>query len=175
MEDNCVLPNDVTYGVVIKSYHKEGRPSEALSLLNEKLEKKFMPCPTPCCKFFYLICKEGKVDEACMLWKKLLKRKYTRIMLYSTLIYWLCKGGKLKAMRKLFDEFEKGFYPSTLTYNRMGSCKRQGDYGMIYSAKRVLLRFFTYNRLIKGFSSIGRAIEGFSIFGGNATQRVRSQ
>ncbi|ERN11403.1 hypothetical protein AMTR_s00022p00012420 [Amborella trichopoda] len=95
--------------------------------------------------------------------------------IYSSLIYWLCKGGKLKAMRKLFDEFEKGFYPSTLTYNRMGSSKRQGDYGMIYLAKRVLLRFFTYNKLIKGFSSTGKAIEGFSIFGGNATQRVRSQ
>ncbi|KAL4197942.1 hypothetical protein AMTRI_Chr04g253680 [Amborella trichopoda] len=73
MEDNWVLPNDVTYDVVIKSYHKEGRPREALSLLNEMLKKKFIPCPTPCCKFFYLICQEGKVDEACMLWKKLLK------------------------------------------------------------------------------------------------------
>ncbi|KAL4182395.1 hypothetical protein AMTRI_Chr11g93140 [Amborella trichopoda] len=77
--------------------------------------------------------------------------------IYSTLIYWLCKGGKLRAARKRFDEFEKGFYPRTLTYNRMGSCERQGHYGMICSAKRVLLRFFTR-----------RASEGFSIFGGNA-------
>ncbi|KAL4195676.1 hypothetical protein AMTRI_Chr05g65900 [Amborella trichopoda] len=80
--------------------------------------------------------------------------------IYSTFIYCLCKGGKLNAMRKLVDEFEKGFYLSTLTYNRMGSCERQGDYGMM---------------LIKGFSSTGRAIEGFSIFGGNAAQRVQSQ
>ncbi|KAL4188279.1 hypothetical protein AMTRI_Chr09g23170 [Amborella trichopoda] len=82
--------------------------------------------------------------------------------IYSTLIDWLCKGGKLK----------NGFYPSTLTYNRMRSCKRQGDYGMICSAKRVLLRFFTYNRLIKGFSNTRRASEGFSIFGENPTQSV---
>ncbi|KAL4186020.1 hypothetical protein AMTRI_Chr09g31660 [Amborella trichopoda] len=82
--------------------------------------------------------------------------------IYSTLMYCLCEGGKLKAARKLFDEFEKG-------------CERQGDYGMICSAKRVLLRFFTNNRLIKGFSSTRRASEGFNIFGGNATQKVQCQ
>ncbi|ERN08947.1 hypothetical protein AMTR_s00015p00258900 [Amborella trichopoda] len=107
MEENGVLPNYVTYGVDIESCYKEGR------------------CHL-CCKIVELLCQEGKVDVACVLWKKLLKRNFTPDnAIYSMLISWLCKGGKFKEARKLFDEFEKGFLLSFLTNNTLISTMRE--------------------------------------------------
>ncbi|KAL4191805.1 hypothetical protein AMTRI_Chr06g190900 [Amborella trichopoda] len=146
MEDNRVLPNDVTYGVVIASYYKEGRSGEALSLLNEMLEKKFILCPTLCCKIVDLLCQEGKVDEACVLWKKLLKRNCTPD-----------NGGKLRQARKLFDEFEKGFLPSILTYNTLISAMCEN--GELQDAGRLWV-----DMLENGWFSItGRESEGFRV------------
>ncbi|KAL6124601.1 hypothetical protein ACLB2K_077113 [Fragaria x ananassa] len=50
---------------------------------------------------------EGKVEDACKLWRRLLKKNRTPDnAVLGTLIYWLCKKGELWKARKLFDQFE---------------------------------------------------------------------
>ncbi|KAL4204163.1 hypothetical protein AMTRI_Chr01g130780 [Amborella trichopoda] len=110
MEENGVLPNDVTYGVVI------GKWGKALILLNEILEKKFMPCPTLYSKIVDLLGQEGN----------LLKRNCTAYnTIYSTLIYWLFKVSNLKRQGsfsmslKKDDMLEKGCIPNVFTCNML--------------------------------------------------------
>ncbi|KAL6130469.1 hypothetical protein ACLB2K_068848 [Fragaria x ananassa] len=77
MEDNGVGAKEVTYGVMIEGYCK-GRGGRS-----------------------------GKVEDACKLWRRLLKKNRTPDnAVLGTLIYWLCKKGELWKARKLFDQFE---------------------------------------------------------------------
>ncbi|CBI39576.3 pentatricopeptide repeat-containing protein At5g16420, mitochondrial isoform X1 [Vitis vinifera] len=171
MEENRVEPNDVTYGVIIEAYCKEKKSGEVLNLLDDMLEKKYIPSSALCCRVIDMLCEEGKVEVACELWKKLLKKNCTPDnAITSTLIHWLCKEGKVWEARKLFDEFEKGSIPSTLTYNALIAGMCEG--GELPEAARLwdnmvekgcVPNAFTYNMLIKGFCKVGNAREGIRV------------
>ncbi|XWS32009.1 hypothetical protein CRYUN_Cryun23aG0124000 [Craigia yunnanensis] len=158
MEENGVVPNEVTYGVMIEAFCKEKKSGEALNLFDDMLERKYIPSSSLCCKVTDVLCQEGKVDEGCYLWKKMLKNDcLPDNALLSTLIHWLCKEGKIWEARKMFDEIEKGSVPSLLTgFVRLGMRWRELGFWRkcwIKAANKV-----TYNILIEGIQ--GRGKEG---------------
>ncbi|KAL6004415.1 hypothetical protein ACLOJK_004968 [Asimina triloba] len=171
MEENGVAPNDVTYNVVIEAYCKLRKAGEALNLLNDMLDKKYMPSSGLACRVIDLLCEEGRVEDACDVWKTLLKKNCTPDnAISSTLIYWLCKKGKVGDARRLFDEFERGFIPSVLTYNTLlsGMC----EHGELQEAGRLwddmvekgcIPNEFSYNALMEGFCKLGKAREGIQV------------
>jgi pentatricopeptide repeat protein len=89
----------------------------------------------------------------------------------TRLIYWLCKKRMVQEARKLFDELERGFKPSLLTYNSLilGSCENgelQGT-GKVWDdmvERRYQPNAMTYEALIKGLCKMGKSNEGASIF-----------
>ncbi|PRQ56713.1 putative pentatricopeptide [Rosa chinensis] len=83
MEDDGIGANEVTYGVMIEAYCKEKK-----SALCCKVEKRYIPSSALCCKVIDVLCCEGKVEDACELWKRLLKKNCTPDnAVLGTLIY----------------------------------------------------------------------------------------
>ncbi|KAH0451639.1 hypothetical protein IEQ34_018938 [Dendrobium chrysotoxum] len=173
MELLGVAPNDVTYTVLIEACCKEKKAGEALNLISSMLDSKFVPTSSLCCKVIDALCEDGKVEGACSTWKKLLKNNVTPDnSISSTLIYWLCKKGMIWEARKLFDEFERGFIPSLLTYNTLisGMCENGElqEAGRLWDdmvERRCAPNVFTYNVLINGFCKAGKPKEGIRILG----------
>ena len=50
MEENGVVPNEVTFGVMIESFYKEKESREALNLFDDILERKYIPSSSLYCK-----------------------------------------------------------------------------------------------------------------------------
>jgi pentatricopeptide repeat protein len=65
-----------------------------------------------------VLCQNGKAEEAYQMWRWIVKKNMPPDNMI-TLIYWLWKSGMVQEARKLFDELEKGFKPSLLTYNSL--------------------------------------------------------
>ncbi|KAJ0758735.1 putative tetratricopeptide-like helical domain superfamily [Helianthus annuus] len=148
-----MVPNVVTYTTILRTYVSKGDMVGAKKILIDAL------------------CEDGKVEDACALWKKLLWKNCTPDnAISSTLIHWLCKKGKIWEARKLFDEFEKSSIPSVLTYNTLiGGMSEMGELceaGRLWDdmvEKGCVPNAFTYNTLIKGFCKGGSAKEGVKI------------
>ncbi|KAK8952218.1 Pentatricopeptide repeat-containing protein [Platanthera zijinensis] len=171
MESSGVVPNAVTYAVLIDACCKLRKTGEALNLMSSMLDAKHVPSSTLCCKVIDALCEDGKVEGACLTWKKLLKNNVTPDnSISSTLIYWLCKKGMIMEAKKLFNEFERGFIPSLLTYNTLisGMCENGElqEAGRLWDdmvERRCAPNAFTYNVLINGFCGAGKPNEGIRI------------
>ncbi|KAL9228847.1 hypothetical protein vseg_004383 [Gypsophila vaccaria] len=177
MEAEGVRANGVTYGVVIEAYCREKKGGEAVRLLEDMLEKRVRVSSVLCGKVVDVLCEGGRVEDACEVWRKCLKANKGRVSrvddgAVSTLVHWLCKEGKVREARRLFDEFEKGeVVPSLLTYNML--IERLCEVGEL-SEVRWLWEYmvengcspnaFTYNVLIKGLCKCGDPEEGMRVF-----------
>ncbi|KVH89020.1 hypothetical protein Ccrd_009011, partial [Cynara cardunculus var. scolymus] len=175
-----IIPNVFTCNILLKAFCnngdieafcKEKKTGEALNLLDDMLEKKYVPTSALCCRLIDVLCENGKVEDACDLWKKLLRKNCTPDnSISTTLIHWLCKKAKIREARKLFDEFEKSSIPNVLTYNTLiaGMCEMGElcEAGRLWDdmvEKGCVPNAFTYNMLIKGFCRAGNAEEGMKI------------
>jgi pentatricopeptide repeat protein len=92
-------------------------------------------------------------------------------MVTSTLIYWLCKNGMVREARNLFDELERGFKPSLLTYNSLisGLCENEElqEAGRVWDdmvERGYEPNAMTYEALIKGLCKTGKPNEGATVF-----------
>ncbi|KAH7521265.1 hypothetical protein FEM48_Zijuj07G0014700 [Ziziphus jujuba var. spinosa] len=115
IDEEGINPNDVTYGVMIEAYCKENKSGEALKLLYDMLEKKYIPTSTLSCKVIDALCKQGKVEDACQLWKRLLKKNCTLDnTITSTLIgFGFCNPGKVEERIRILKEMlDKGCFPN---------------------------------------------------------------
>jgi pentatricopeptide repeat protein len=77
----------------------------------------------------------------------------------------------IREARKLFDELEKGFKPSLLTYNSLisGLCEngKLQEAGQVWDdmvERRYEPNAVTYEALIKGFCKTGKPSEGAAVF-----------
>ncbi|KAH7521256.1 hypothetical protein FEM48_Zijuj07G0013800 [Ziziphus jujuba var. spinosa] len=112
MDEDGIEPNDVTYVIMIEAYYKENKSGEALKLLDDTLEKKYIPTSALCCKVIDILCEQGKVEDSCKPWRRLLKKNSTPDnVITSTFIRWLCR---------LWDNMVKnGCAPNAFTYNML--------------------------------------------------------
>uniref|UniRef100_A0ACD6A4H3 Uncharacterized protein n=1 Tax=Avena sativa TaxID=4498 RepID=A0ACD6A4H3_AVESA len=172
MEASGMQPNEVTYSVVIEACCKEGKSAEARSLMREMLGAGYTPDMPLAAKVVDVMCQDGKAEEAYQMWRWMAKKNVPPDnTITSTLIYWLCKSGMVQEARKLFDELEKGFKPSLLTYNSLisGLCENGElqEAGQVWDdmvERRYEPNALTYEALIKGFCKIGKPNEAVSVF-----------
>ncbi|XP_020963607.1 pentatricopeptide repeat-containing protein At5g16420, mitochondrial-like [Arachis ipaensis] len=171
MEENGLEPNEVTYSVMIEAYCKGKKSGEAHNVLDDMLGKNHVPSSALCCRVVDMLCKEWNVENACEVWRKLLRMNCSRDdAVTGTLVHWLCKKGKVIEARKALDEFGGGVVPSLLTYNTLIAGMRER--GELCEAARLwddmvekgrVPNAFTYDMLIKGFCKVGNVKEGIRI------------
>ncbi|CAD6340469.1 unnamed protein product [Miscanthus lutarioriparius] len=135
-------PDATMYTVLIDGYCQRGKLQDAARIMDEMEAVGVQPN------------EDGKAGEANEIWRQMVRKNVPPDnTVVSTLIYWLCKNGMIQEARKLFDELERGFVPSLLTYNSLivGLCEN----GELQEAGRV------WDDMVE---QCGKSNEGYALF-----------
>ncbi|XVF59595.1 hypothetical protein PTKIN_Ptkin07bG0288300 [Pterospermum kingtungense] len=133
---SSVLPNKVSYGILIKSYCEAGHPEKGIEVLRE-LEKKGVQVTavtfTTILNAFY---KKGKTEEAEKLWAEMLRNGCELdVASYNVRISHL-QGGEPGKIKELIEDMSSlGLKPDTISYNYLMTCYCKN--GMLDESKKV--------------------------------------
>ncbi|GLT39118.1 hypothetical protein SLA2020_133250 [Shorea laevis] len=132
----AVSPDDVSYGILVKSYCEAGLPEKALDALLE-IQKKGMGVTTVMfTTLLTALYKKGKSEEADKLWDEILKTGCELdVAVYNVRLMNL-QGSRPERLKELIDEMSNiGLKPDTISYNYLMTCYFKN--GMMEEAKKV--------------------------------------
>ncbi|GAB4844531.1 hypothetical protein Ancab_037910 [Ancistrocladus abbreviatus] len=163
MKERCILPNVVTFGIVINQLCKSRRIDEALEVLEKMKSGENGVLVEPDVVIYNTLidglCKIGRQEEAFALLERMNSgvQCVPNTVTYNCLIDGFCKVGELDKACELFDVIsEKGVKPNVITVNTLvdGMCRS----GRISSA----LEFF---HKMKDMGLEGNAVTYTSLIG----------
>ncbi|XP_068640069.1 small ribosomal subunit protein mL103 (rPPR7) [Aristolochia californica] len=113
-----ITPNEISYGILIKSLCDSSSPESACSVLEEMREKKVEVTPYTYTSLLDAFYEKGKVQEAEKIWEEMGKKGCSRDATAYNVKVKYASGGKPEAVLKLMDEMiEAGLKPDTISYN----------------------------------------------------------
>ncbi|XP_058090361.1 small ribosomal subunit protein mL103 (rPPR7)-like [Magnolia sinica] len=132
-----IVPDKVSYGILIRSLCELGSPASAVSVLKEMEEKKIEITTVTYTTVLSGFYKEGKVEEAERVWNEMRDRGCPLdAAVYNVKIMWAADHGKPEEVVKLMDEMVlSGLKPDTISYNYLMICHCKN--GGIEDAKKV--------------------------------------
>ncbi|KAG0461035.1 hypothetical protein HPP92_021332 [Vanilla planifolia] len=137
-----LVPNTVTYNVLIDGLCKAGFSHKAELLCKEMLVTGFLPNHiTYGCFLDHLVVK-GKLEEAISLHEVMVKELFANTVTYNILIKGFCKAGRIQdANRLLGDMKSNGLLPDRISYSTLlyGNSK-QGDLAEAFKLWEEMLR-----------------------------------
>ncbi|KAK6154798.1 hypothetical protein DH2020_009046 [Rehmannia glutinosa] len=167
-----ILPNVLTFNLVIKALCKLGLVSRAIDVFREMSSLKCEPDAYTYCTLMDGLCKEDRIDDAVALFDEMqIEGCSPSPATFNVLINGLCKKGDLARAAKLVDNmFLKGCVPNEVTYNTLihGLCLK----GKLDKAVSLLARMLsnklipndvTYGTIINGLVKQRRAVDGVHV------------
>ncbi|KAJ7944316.1 Pentatricopeptide repeat-containing protein [Quillaja saponaria] len=130
-----VVPDKISYGILVKSFCEVGSPEKALETVKE-VEKEGVEITTiaytTILEAFY---KKGKREEAETLWSLMHNKDCIDVIAYNVRIM-AEQGGKPEIIRALIEEMSNaGLKPDTNSYNCLMTCYLKS--GMVDEAQKV--------------------------------------
>ncbi|KAK1281609.1 Pentatricopeptide repeat-containing protein [Acorus calamus] len=148
-------------------------PESAVSFCKNMMKKERFPTMLALSKMSSNLCKHGKTEDMCDLFRLLSSKGYfSGFERYNLMISLLCKAGRVREGYSMIKEMRKnGFCPSVVTYNSLMEALCRED--LLRPAKRLWDEMFangcsgnleTYNTLIQKLSETGEAEEAQRLF-----------
>ncbi|GMH24630.1 hypothetical protein Nepgr_026473 [Nepenthes gracilis] len=131
-----VLPDKVSYGILVKSYCNKGSPELAIETLSEMEKKGIEVTAVTFTTILDSLYKKGKGDEAERIWNEMVKKGcLPDVVAYNVRIMY-AHGGEPENVKGLIEEMNAaGLKPDTVSYNYLMTsyCKA----GMMEEAESV--------------------------------------
>lgn len=167
-----LLPDKVTYGILIKAYCEMGSPESAIERLEEMKEKGVEITAISFTTILHSLYKNGKNDEAEKIWSDMVRKGCSLdVGAYNVRISHI-HGENPDNVKGLIDEMMNiGLKPDTITYNYLMSCYAAN--GMIDEAEQVYKDLegngcnpnaATFRTLIFYLCKKGRFETGYKVF-----------
>ncbi|KAM7524183.1 hypothetical protein LguiA_014085 [Lonicera macranthoides] len=131
-----IIPDRVSYGILVKSYCELRLIESAIERLKEMEEKGVEITAITFSTILHSLYKSGRVDEAEMIWGEMVSKgcaidvgAYNVKLMYA-------QGGDVETVKSLIEEMSNlGLKPDTISYNYLMSCYCRN--GMMSEAKKV--------------------------------------
>ncbi|XP_010935506.1 uncharacterized protein [Elaeis guineensis] len=132
-----IVPDKVSYGILVKSHCLAGNARKALAVLKEMEERKIEVTTVTYTTLLDSFYKEGRPEEAERLWKEMEKKGLKPdLPAYNVRIMYRALEGKPQDVLDLIREIEAArLKPDTITYNYLISC--YCSHGRFEEAKKV--------------------------------------
>lgn len=166
-----VVPDKISYGILVKSFCEMAQPEKALELLKEMEEKEVeitVVTYTTVLNAFY---RNGKTDEAEKLWNVMEKKGCIDAAAYNVRFMY-AQDGKPEELAAIIDEMSNaGHKPDIITYNYLMTCYLKS--GMVDEAKKVYTGLrengckpnsTTFRTMIFHLCKLGDFEQGYQIF-----------
>ncbi|PKA65183.1 Pentatricopeptide repeat-containing protein [Apostasia shenzhenica] len=134
---HSLSPDEVSYGILIKSLCLAGDASKAHPVLEEMMGKKIEVTAVSYTTVMDSLYKEGKPEAAERIWKEMHAKGITPdTTAYNVRVMYRAKNGKPEQVLEIMKEIETaGLKPDTITYNYLMSS--YCSFGKFDHAKRV--------------------------------------
>ncbi|KAJ7952976.1 Pentatricopeptide repeat-containing protein [Quillaja saponaria] len=130
-----VVPDEVSYGILAKSFCQVGTPEKALEIVKEVEQKGVKITAITYTTILETLYKQGKSEEAENLWNLMSKEECIDAAAYNVKIMFE-HGGKPETIKALIEEMSNaGLKPDTISYNYLMTCYL--ELGMVYEAQKV--------------------------------------
>ncbi|XP_008803620.1 pentatricopeptide repeat-containing protein At4g36680, mitochondrial-like [Phoenix dactylifera] len=132
-----IVPDKVSYGILVKSHCLAGDAKKALAVLKEMEEKKVEVTTVTYTTLLDSFYKERRPEEAERLWKEMEKKGCKPdLPAYNVRVMYRALEGKPQDVLDLIREIEAaGLKPDTITYNYLISC--YCSHGRFEEAKKL--------------------------------------
>ncbi|RVW71990.1 hypothetical protein VitviT2T_005490 [Vitis vinifera] len=173
-----VLPDKISYGILVKSYCESGLSDKAISMLKEMEEKGVEITAVTFTTILDALYKQGQSDRAEKVWHEMAKKGCLDVGAYNVKIMF-AHGGDPENVKALIDEMSNaGLKPDTISYNYLMTsyCKS----GMVDEAKKVYAELeetgchpnaATFRTLIYYLCRSGDFETGYKVFKQSAFRR----
>ncbi|KAF7828832.1 pentatricopeptide repeat-containing protein [Senna tora] len=112
-----VVPDEISYGILVKSFCESGNPQKALELVKEAEEKGVEITVITYTTILDGLYRKGKSDEAEKLWNVMDKKGCIDAASYNVRLMF-SQDDRPEEVNTLIDEMTKaGYQPNTITYN----------------------------------------------------------
>lgn len=131
-----VLPDKISYGILVKSYCEVGSPQKAVSILKEMEEEGVEITAVTFTTILDALYKQGKSEEAEKLWDVMVKNGCEIDVAAHNVRIMNAQGGEPENVKALINEISNaGLRPDTISYNYLMTCYCKS--GMMDEAKKV--------------------------------------
>ncbi|XP_021718480.1 pentatricopeptide repeat-containing protein At4g36680, mitochondrial-like [Chenopodium quinoa] len=117
------VPNEVSYGILIRSFCRKGDPELALKTLEEMEEKGVEVTAVAFTTIYDAFCKKGMSDEAERIWNEMVNKGcLVDAAAYNVRIGNAYGGKPEDVMRLIEDMAAAGLKPDAISYNYLSTC-----------------------------------------------------
>ncbi|KAL8192337.1 hypothetical protein R6Q57_027522 [Mikania cordata] len=179
MKENDIMPDIVTYGMVVNHLCKSRRIDEALDMLKKMKEGNDGISIKPDVILYNTLidglCKVGRQEEGLALMEQMQLEDncIPNVITYNCLIDGFCKSGEIERSRELFDQMNnEGVDPNVVTLNTLvdGMCKHgrisnaMDFFRKMQDEKGIKGNVVTYSTLISAFCNVNNIEKAMRLF-----------
>ncbi|GAV69504.1 PPR domain-containing protein/PPR_2 domain-containing protein, partial [Cephalotus follicularis] len=135
-EKNNVMPDKVSYGILVKSYCESVSPDKAIEILKDMEDGNVEVTAVTFTTIYYSLYKKGKIEDAERFWSEMVRKGCQLDVAAYNVRIMNAQDGELDRIRELIDEMgASGLKPDTISYNFLMAsyCRR----GMLEEAMKV--------------------------------------